>query len=181
MATNPLRDYDRNLFLADLVDGKWLPQKSVAIRFFEYEASVPGIMVKAQEALGTDENIILTDRSVYWKQNSRKIFVVPEEQFRESRNKRRRLSRRDDISQLPEVAEKIEEVVLAAQELSDVSQAIRELTNFASANRRQTLSFTENQIAALKDALHAWFARVRNFNYRYHKALNIKKEGKTKH
>ena len=61
-------------------------------------------------------------------------------------------SRQDEISQLPEVAEKIAEVVPAAPELSDVSQAIWELTNFASANRRQTLSFTQDQIAALNEA-----------------------------
>ena len=35
--------------------------ESVAICFFEYESSVPGIMAKAQEALGTEDNFILTD------------------------------------------------------------------------------------------------------------------------
>lgn len=51
----------RNIFLAELIDGKWTPQKSVAIRFYEYEASVPGILSKVQDALGSEDILILTD------------------------------------------------------------------------------------------------------------------------
>lgn len=51
----------RNVFLADLVGGKWTPQKTVAIRFHEYEASVPGILAKVQDAIGSEDGMILTD------------------------------------------------------------------------------------------------------------------------
>lgn len=51
----------RNVFLADLVGGKWTPQKTVAIRFHEHEASVPGILAKVQDAIGSEDGMILTD------------------------------------------------------------------------------------------------------------------------
>lgn len=58
-------------------------------------------------------------------------------------------SRRDDHS-LDSVFDSIEEVVLAAQGLKEVSTQIKELTNLA--NRRTTLSLTEVEAAALRDA-----------------------------
>ncbi|KAK2907399.1 hypothetical protein Q8A67_006384 [Cirrhinus molitorella] len=131
-----------NVFLADLVGGKWTPQKTVAIRFNEHEASVPGILAKVQDAVGGEEVLILTDGqgneildtegtkgSTYWKQNSRKVFDVPEQQFLEIRSKKRRFSQRDDDSQPPEVLERTEEVVLASQDLPEVAQTIRRLKN----------------------------------------------------
>lgn len=48
----------RNVFLADLVGGKWTPQK---IRFHEHKASVPGILAKVQDAIGSEDGMILTD------------------------------------------------------------------------------------------------------------------------
>ncbi|XDV16352.1 hypothetical protein PO909_016106 [Leuciscus waleckii] len=151
-----------NVFLADLVGGKWTPQKTLAIRFHEHEASVPGILAKVQDAIGSEDGMILTDGqgneildtegtkgSAYWKQNSRKVFAVPEQQFLDMRSKRRRL--RDDDSQLPEVLERIEEVVLASQELPEVAQAIRGLSELTLA-RRRFITFTDEERAAIKNA-----------------------------
>lgn len=41
----------RNVFLSDLVGGKWTPQKTLAIRFHKHEASVPGILAKSKMLL----------------------------------------------------------------------------------------------------------------------------------
>ncbi|KTF75722.1 hypothetical protein cypCar_00043659 [Cyprinus carpio] len=37
------------------------PQKTVVIRFHEHEASVPGILAKVQDAIGSEDGMILTD------------------------------------------------------------------------------------------------------------------------
>ncbi|CAM4462427.1 unnamed protein product [Leuciscus chuanchicus] len=87
----------------------------------------------------------LFNGSAYWKQNSRKVFAVPEQQFLDMRSKRRRLSQRDDDSQLPEVLERIEEVVLASQELPEVAQAIRGLSELTLA-RRRFITFTDEEL-----------------------------------
>ncbi|XP_073715688.1 uncharacterized protein [Misgurnus anguillicaudatus] len=158
------KPFQRNVFLADLVGGKWTPQKTVAIRFHEHEASVPGILAKVQDAIGSEDGLILTDGqgneivdtegtkgSSYWKQNSRKVFAVREQQFLEMRSKKIRVSQRDDDSQLPEVLERIEEVVLASQELPEVVQAIKGLSELTLAHRC-FISFTDQERAAIKNA-----------------------------
>lgn len=60
-------------------------------------------------------------------------------------------SRRDD-SGLDAAFDTTEEVVLVAQGLQEVSTTIKELTNLASSNRRTTVSLTEAEAAAVKDA-----------------------------
>lgn len=62
------------------------------------------------------------------------------------------LSQRDDDSQLPEVLERIEEVVLASQELPEVAQAIRGLSELTLARRRFILYFTDEERTAIKNA-----------------------------
>ncbi|XP_016397389.1 guanylate-binding protein 1-like [Sinocyclocheilus rhinocerous] len=136
-----------------------------SVRFSEFEASVPGIVSKVKEALGQDDSLILTDGqgkeildsegtrgSAYWKQNARKVFAVPQEEFLQLReSKRRRLSRRDDAG-LQDVLDTIEEVVTAAQGLQAVSTTLKELMNLANSNRRTTVSLTDVEAAAVRDA-----------------------------
>ncbi|XP_030218838.1 uncharacterized protein tmem70 isoform X4 [Gadus morhua] len=84
----------RNVFIAELVDGRPVTRKTVAVRFSEFEASVNSISVKVVEALGDDEPIVLVDShaneildcegnrgSAFWKQHARKIFAVPQDQM----------------------------------------------------------------------------------------------------
>lgn len=61
------------------------------------------------------------------------------------------LSQRNDDSQLPEVLERTEEVVLASQELPEVAQAIRGLSELTLA-RRRFITFTDEERAAIKNA-----------------------------
>lgn len=60
------------------------------------------------------------------------------------------LSQRDDDSQLPEVLERIEEVVLASQDLPEVAQTIRRLSELT--RTQFVLSFTVEERAAIKNA-----------------------------
>lgn len=64
------------------------------------------------------------------------------------RSKRRRLSQRDDDSQLSQILERIKELVLASQELSEVAQAIRGLSELTLA-RRRFITFTDEEHAAI--------------------------------
>ncbi|KAK7930697.1 hypothetical protein WMY93_007092 [Mugilogobius chulae] len=127
-----LKMLQRNVFIAELLDGHLETQKTVTIKFSEFEASVNNIKAKVTEALGHDEPIVLIDSHqneimdcegtrgpAFWKQHARKIYAVPEEQLQRHRGKRRRESRQSDTS-LPEVFDQIEEVVLASQGLQEV-------------------------------------------------------------
>ncbi|XP_023658943.1 uncharacterized protein [Paramormyrops kingsleyae] len=155
--------FQRNVFIADVLNGKLETSKMVTVRLSEFEACVPSIVSKVKEALGQEESIILTDSQgneimdsegtrglTYWKQNSRKVFAVPEEQIGLLQsNKRRRLSRREDTG-LQEVVGDIQEVVEAAQGLKDVSKAIKELSGFAHSRLTTTLSLSEAEVTSLK-------------------------------
>ncbi|XP_028460042.1 uncharacterized protein LOC114572532 [Perca flavescens] len=128
--------FQRNVFIGEILEGKLETSKMVTARFGEFEACVPSILAKVREALGEQEPMILTDSqgneildtegtrgSSFWKQNSRKVFAVLENQLGHLQaNKRKRLSRRDDTASV--VAE-IEEVVEAAQELKEVTKVIQ--------------------------------------------------------
>ncbi|XP_051784488.1 uncharacterized protein LOC127527993 [Erpetoichthys calabaricus] len=123
----------------------------VVERFLECEAPLQGIVGKVQDAIGNYKPIILTDAqgnailesegttgSQYWKQNARKVLVVPEQDFNSLQGtKRRRLSNRkdDDSAGLGEVSDKIEELVMASQSLPAVTAAIREFTDLAVTQR----------------------------------------------
>ncbi|XP_053718431.1 uncharacterized protein LOC128757287 isoform X1 [Synchiropus splendidus] len=152
----------RNVFIADVVNGKLESSKMVTVRFTEFEACVATITDKVKEALGEQEPVILTDSqgnkiidsegtrgSVYWKQNSRKVFAVPEAHLLQV-NKRRRLSRREDTG-LQEVVADIEDVVEAAQGLKEVSQIIKDLSGFGHSTMTTTLSLSEAEAASLRE------------------------------
>ncbi|KAL7389073.1 hypothetical protein ABVT39_026021 [Epinephelus coioides] len=129
------KTFERTIFITDLVDGRLETNKTLTVRFSEFEASVMGIT-----------------RSMFWKQNARKVCAVKEGDLQQLQgSKKRGLSRRDDNG-LDAVFDTIEEVVLAAQGLREVSTTIKELTNLASSNRRTTVSLTEAEAAAVKDA-----------------------------
>ncbi|XP_016307009.1 uncharacterized protein LOC107661756 [Sinocyclocheilus anshuiensis] len=163
-ATMP-KTFQRSVFIAEVVDCKLETSKTLTVRFSEFEASVPGIVSKVKEALGQEDSLILTDGqgkeildsegtrgSAYWKQNARKVFAVPQEEFLQLReSKRRRLSRRDDAG-LQDVLDTIEEVVTAAQGLQAVSTTLKELMDLANSNRRTTVSLTDVEAAAVRDA-----------------------------
>ncbi|MGH0126088.1 UNVERIFIED_CONTAM: hypothetical protein FKN15_016303 [Acipenser sinensis] len=96
----------RSIQIAEPVGGKLKPSRIVVIRFMEFEATVMGVAEKVKEALASEEPLVLTDvqgneiidsegtrGSIYWKQNSRKVFAVLESYFHEftHSNKRRRI------------------------------------------------------------------------------------------
>ncbi|KAK7909556.1 hypothetical protein WMY93_014240 [Mugilogobius chulae] len=157
-----LKMLQRNVFIAELLDGHLETQKTVTIKFSEFEASVNNIKAKVTEALGHDEPIVLIDSHqneimdcegtrgpAFWKQHARKIYAVPEEQLQRHRGKRRRESRQSDTS-LPEVFDQIEEVVLASQGLQEVSSSLKELVKFVRGNKHTTLCLSEDQATAVK-------------------------------
>lgn len=49
------------MYLAEVVGGKLNPSRMVMVRFSESEASLQGITTKVQDAIGSDEPLILTD------------------------------------------------------------------------------------------------------------------------
>lgn len=51
----------RNVFFADVLNGKLQTSKMVTVRFTELEACVATVTSKVKEALGEQESIILTD------------------------------------------------------------------------------------------------------------------------
>ncbi|KAA0702124.1 hypothetical protein E1301_Tti007950 [Triplophysa tibetana] len=143
-ATSP-KLYQRTIFLGQLQGEKIVQEKALVIPFEESEASLPTMTFKVKEALamGADENIILTDSqgnqlldtlgtkgSAYWKQSSRRLFAIKEDVFAEmGRRKRRKLGQasRHEGSELFEIRDKIEEVLLASEGLPAVSVNLREL------------------------------------------------------
>ncbi|KAM8846644.1 uncharacterized protein ACB058_012916 [Synchiropus picturatus] len=150
----------RNVFFADVINGKLESSKMVTVRFTEFEACVATITDKVKEALGEQEPVILTDSqgnkiidsegtrgSGYWKQNSRKVFAVPEAHLLQV-NKRRRRSRREDTG-LQEVVADIEDVVEAG--LKEVSQIIKDLSAFGHSTLTTTLSLSEAEGASLRE------------------------------
>ncbi|XP_030581991.1 uncharacterized protein LOC115778100 isoform X2 [Archocentrus centrarchus] len=97
----PARSFQRAIHIAKIVNDKLSTSKTVIIRFLEAEANVEGITQKVKDALGCDEVITLTDSqgneivdsegtrsSHYWKQNSRKIYAIFEDDFVEFQNGR---------------------------------------------------------------------------------------------
>ncbi len=60
-------------------------------------------------------------------------------------------SRHED-TELPEVIDQSEEVVLASQGLQEVSRTLKELVQFVQANSHMTVCLTDNQAAAVKAA-----------------------------
>ncbi|KAF4114302.1 hypothetical protein G5714_004525 [Onychostoma macrolepis] len=159
-----LKYFTKTVSLGEFQSGKLVTSRMVVIKFTEQEATVPVMTAKVKDALGTNDPVILTDHnaveildsegtrgSFYWKQNSRKIMAVLEADFQAMRQKRRRISRRDDEGGLDSVLEKVEDVVLAAQGLSEVTTAIQELSDLVHQNRKTTLVPTEEQSRNVKD------------------------------
>ena len=47
--------------MAEVVEGKLETNQTLTVRFFEFEASVDGMVAKIKQALNRDEGLILTD------------------------------------------------------------------------------------------------------------------------
>ncbi|XP_035985280.1 uncharacterized protein LOC110368136 [Fundulus heteroclitus] len=58
-----------------------------------------------------------------------------------------------------ETAEKVEELVLAAEELPAISQTLRELSEYAAANKRSTVAFTAAQATSIQDTFKCVICR----------------------
>uniref|UniRef100_A0AAV2JJ29 RING-type domain-containing protein n=1 Tax=Knipowitschia caucasica TaxID=637954 RepID=A0AAV2JJ29_KNICA len=144
------KGFQRSMYLAEVSDNRLNPTRMVVIRFVEAEANIEGITVKMQEAIGDHQPLSLTDPqgnlildsegtrgSLYWKQNARRIFAVKECDYQElERRKRRRRSRKDDDGEaLGEVAEKLEELVLAASHLPEITNSLKELMSVSGAQK----------------------------------------------
>ncbi|XP_039542773.1 uncharacterized protein LOC120489757 isoform X2 [Pimephales promelas] len=159
-----MKYFTRTVSLGEVRSGKLVNSRMVVVRFTEQEASVPSMIAKVKDALGSTEQLILTDHNgveildsegtrgtFYWKQNARKIMAIPEVDFQAVQQKRRRISHRDDEAGLDSVFEKIEELVLAAQGLSEVTTAIQGLSDLVHRNRNTTLVLTEEQSRNVRD------------------------------
>ncbi|KAF1394354.1 hypothetical protein PFLUV_G00025680 [Perca fluviatilis] len=143
----------RNVLIADVVDGRPQTSRAVTVNFSDFEASVPAITAKVVEALGQEETVVLIDNhgnqivdcegtrgSAFWKQHARKVSAVPEAQFELLRNnKRRRESRNEDTHD--ELRENLEVV----------SSTLKNLTKFIQDNP-VTPPLSRRQIDIIKNA-----------------------------
>ncbi|KAL0993708.1 hypothetical protein UPYG_G00112170 [Umbra pygmaea] len=123
----------RNVFIAEVLNGKLETTKMVTVRFSEFEACVATITSKVKEALGQQESFTLTDsqgNEIIDSDGSR-----VEEKIRPSRGCGRHC-----------------EVVEAAQGLKEVSKMIKELSGFAHSTVTTTLSQSEAEVASLRVA-----------------------------
>ncbi|XP_029954714.1 histone acetyltransferase p300-like [Salarias fasciatus] len=124
------------IHVAEVVHGKLAVSKTVVINFSEAEATVEGIATKVREALGSEEGFILTDSqgreildsedtrsSQYWKQNSGKVFALPESEFRDFQNgQRAKRSRRAEASDLQDVVQHIDGLKRTSDSISQPSE-----------------------------------------------------------
>ncbi|KAL1279220.1 hypothetical protein QQF64_025893 [Cirrhinus molitorella] len=161
----PTRSFQRSIHIAEIVNEKLSTSRTVVIRFLEAEANVEGIISKVKDALSCHEPLTLTDSqgneltdseatrsSHYWKQNSRKIYAIPEQDFVEFQNGRRaKISRKvEDGSSLQEVIAKIDLLKQAAEGLQDITSTINQLSELA---KTKTTAVTSNAcLSLIKDA-----------------------------
>ncbi|XP_072568667.1 uncharacterized protein [Paramormyrops kingsleyae] len=128
---NMVKTFQRFVFVAELDHGKLRPNRMV-VRFSEFEASTEG--------------------SVYWKQNSRKVYAVPEQVFSEYQQGIKRKSQKEDATGLQEIHDKIEEVLLAAQGLSEVTAAMKVLSSLVSITNSTVLILSNTGVAQIREA-----------------------------
>ncbi|XP_044218863.1 uncharacterized protein LOC122989899 [Thunnus albacares] len=159
--TQSLKYFTRAVSLAELQSGKLVNSRMVVVRFTEQEASVPSMIAKVKDALGSNKQLILTDHngveildsqgtggSFYWKQNSEKNMAVPKADFHAVQQERRRIPHRDD-----EDGQCVREN-LAAQSLSEVTTAIQGISDLAHRNRKTTLDSWK--VLYLQHTVKAW-------------------------
>ncbi|XP_046900257.1 uncharacterized protein LOC124483755 [Hypomesus transpacificus] len=139
------RSFQRSIHIGEIVNDKLSTSRTVVICFLEADATVEQITAKVKDALSCDEPLTLTDSqgneivdsegtrsSHFWKQNSRKIYAIPEYDFEEFRNGRAKASRRDDDSwSLQEVISKIDQLKQVAGSLPDITLKINQLSELA--------------------------------------------------
>ncbi|CAL8310947.1 unnamed protein product [Gadus morhua 'NCC'] len=136
-------------------------QKTLVVRFSEAEANVEAILLKTREALGqVEETFVLTDSqgneiqdsdgtrtSQFWRQNSRKVFVLLEGEFEDLQQQRRaKVSRREDNTLL----DRAEEGKVAAESLENVANAIKKMSEVATAHlQRPSLQPAKDAMSCL--------------------------------
>ncbi|KAI7809913.1 hypothetical protein IRJ41_019884 [Triplophysa rosa] len=88
----------------------------------------------------------------YWKQNSRKIYAISEQDFVEFQNGRRaKISRRaEEGSSLQEVIAKIDQLKQAAEGLQNITSSINQLSDLA--KTKTTAVMSNNCLQLMKDA-----------------------------
>ncbi|XP_058629189.1 uncharacterized protein LOC131538978 isoform X2 [Onychostoma macrolepis] len=161
----PARSFQRSIHIAEIVNEKLSTSRTVVIRFLEADATVEGITSKVKDALSCHEPLTLTDSqgneitdseatisSHYWKQNSRKIYAIPEQDFVEFQNGRRaKVSRRsEDGSRLQEVIAKIDQLKQGAEGHQNITSAINQLSELA--KTKTTAVMSNDSLCQMKDA-----------------------------
>uniref|UniRef100_A0A1A8BJD7 RING-type domain-containing protein n=1 Tax=Nothobranchius kadleci TaxID=1051664 RepID=A0A1A8BJD7_NOTKA len=161
----PPRQFQRSVHIAEIVNDKLTAARTVVIRFLESDATVERMTVKVKEALGCVEEITLTDSqgneivdsegtrsSSYWKQNSRKIYAIFEDDFVEFQNGRRQKTRRrsEETGILQEVIGKIDQLKQATESLQNVTEAINLLSDLAKV--KSTTARQDEQLHLVMDA-----------------------------
>uniref|UniRef100_A0A1A8LH55 RING-type domain-containing protein n=1 Tax=Nothobranchius pienaari TaxID=704102 RepID=A0A1A8LH55_9TELE len=161
----PPRQFQRSVHIAEIVNDKLTAARTVVIRFLESDATVERMTVKVKEALGCVEEITLTDSqgneivdsegtrsSSYWKQNSRKIYAIFEDDFVEFQNGRRQKTRRrsEETGILQEVLGKIDELKQATETLQNATEAINLLSDLAKV--KSTTARQAEQLHLVMDA-----------------------------
>ncbi|XP_024858440.2 uncharacterized protein LOC108250650 [Kryptolebias marmoratus] len=158
---NTVKTFQRSLYIAEVSGGRLM----VVIRFLECGANLQRIIGKVQDAIKNYDPMVLTDTngnailesegttgSQYWKQNARKIFAVPEQEYQELQGvKKRRMNRKDDESTaLGDITSAMEELILASQSLLAFTAAVRELTDLAATQR---VILTAPQLQTIEEGL----------------------------
>ncbi|XP_056466622.1 uncharacterized protein LOC130405521 isoform X5 [Gadus chalcogrammus] len=155
------KTFQRSINVGEVAGNRILTKKTLVVRFSEAEANVEAILLKAREALGqVEETFVLTDSqgneiqdfdgtrtSQFWRQNSRKVFVLLEGEFEDLQQQRRaKVSRREDNTLL----DRAEEVKVAAESLENVANAIKKLSEVATAHlQRPSLQPAKDAMSCL--------------------------------
>ncbi|KAK7922225.1 hypothetical protein WMY93_009127 [Mugilogobius chulae] len=178
MAT--VKTFQRNIYIADFVEGKLETSRTLTVRFSEFEATVAGILNKVSDALDSADLMVLTDGqgnkimdsegtrgSAFWKQSARKVVAVKEVDFsRLQCSKRRRLSRKEDTG-LSSVLSDIEEIILAAEALPGITAILKDLANMAQQSGESLVilsnrTITANQAATIKSTFSCLICKARH-------------------
>ncbi|KAK5851423.1 hypothetical protein PBY51_002218 [Eleginops maclovinus] len=160
------RAFQRSIHVAEVVGNRLLTSRMLVIKFMEIEASVEGIVAKVREALGSEDALTLIDSqgnnvldsegtrsSQYWRQNSRKTFVMTEDEFVEFQSGcRAKLSRKaeDSTSAQDVLLEKVVDLKQAAEGLQTIATTVRHLSEVARSHlARPGLQRAKDAIACL--------------------------------
>ncbi|XP_063048741.1 uncharacterized protein LOC134442619 [Engraulis encrasicolus] len=143
------RSFQRSINVGEISGSRLVTSKTLVVRFSEGEANVSDMTAKVKDAMGRsleEGPIVLTDSqgnalqdtegtrtSQYWRQNSRQIFALTEEEMEDLQDARRaKVSRREDPHGA--LLGRAEEVKVAGEGLENIAKAMRHLSEVASAH-----------------------------------------------